>query len=185
MKIEVFNLASEDTLISLVVFSTAFFFFLYQRIKLLKKRIAIYEETEDSNRQSLQRDLNRMNDIIEDLKYEYVNIQDSIERELVEIEMGNLNLQPKMADFQKTMANYSQKMQKILEQLEMGISSIHKKSRDCETQDLSTPLSILNNNLSTAMVNLERVTTSCMIQSDVINELSNDFALIKRGHGLE
>ena len=101
MKIEVFNLASEDTLISLVVFSTAFFFFLYQRIKLLKRRIAIYEESEDSNRQSLQRDLNRMNDIIDDLKYEYVNIQDSIERELVEIEMGNLNLQPKMADFQK------------------------------------------------------------------------------------
>ena len=99
MKIEVFNLASEDTLISLVVFSTAFFFFLYQRIKLLKRRIAIYEESEDSNRQSLQRDLNRMNDIIDDLKYEYVNIQDSIERELVEIEMGNLNLQPKMADF--------------------------------------------------------------------------------------
>ena len=101
MKIEVFNLASEDTLISLVVFSTAFFFFLYQRIKLLKRRIAIYEDSEDSNRQSLQRDLNRMNDIIDDLKYEYVNIQDSIERELVEIEMGNLNLQPKMADFQK------------------------------------------------------------------------------------
>ena len=86
----------------------------------MKRKIAIYEESEDSGRKSLQRDLNRMNDMIDDLKYDYINIQDSIERELVEIEMGNLNLQPKMADFQKTMSNYSQKMQKILEQLEMG-----------------------------------------------------------------
>ena len=87
MKIEVFNLASEDTLISLVVFSTAFFFFLYQRIKLLKRRIAIYEESEDSNRQSLQRDLNRMNDIIDDLKYEYVNIKINLNKMLVHQKM--------------------------------------------------------------------------------------------------
>ena len=99
--------------------------------------------------------------------------------------MDNLGLKPKMVDFRKTMAKHSKTMHNTLDKIEISLSAINKKSRDCEMQELSAPLTILNNNLTTAMSNLNKVAESCVAQSHMINELSNDFALIKRGHGLE
>ena len=107
MNIEVFNLASEETLISLAVFSGAFFFLIYQKISSLKKQILCFEESEISSRDSPQRDMNRVNTVIEDLKYEYVDTEKNIERQLVELEMGNLTLQPKIKDFYKKLKSWS------------------------------------------------------------------------------
>lgn len=185
MNIELFTLASEETLISITVFSAAFFFFLYQRISILKRKIAIYEDSNASSEQTWKRELNKVNEIFDDLKYEYAKVKDGVYDELTSLEMGNLGLKPKMADFQKTMAKYSKTMQKTLDTIEISLSSIHKKSSDCETQELSTPLTMLNDNLTAALSNLNKVAESCVAQSNMINELSNDFALIKKGHGLE
>lgn len=185
MNIELFTLASEETLISITVFSAAFFFFLYQRISILKRKIAIYEESDATSEQTWKREMNKINEIFDDLKYEYAKVKDSVYDELTSLEMGNLGLKPKMADFQKTMAKYSKTMQKTLDTIEISLSSIHKKSSDCETQELSTPLTMLNDNLTAALSNLNKVAESCVAQSNMINELSNDFALIKKGHGLE
>ncbi len=185
MNIELFTLASEETLISITVFSAAFFFFLHQRITILKRKIAIYEESDASGEQTWRRELNKVNEIFDDLKYEYAKVKDSVYDELTSLEMGNLGLKPKMDDLQKTMAKYSKTMQDTLDKIEISLSRINKKSRDFDTQELSAPLTLLNNNLATAMSNLNKVAESCVAQSNMINELSNDFALIKRGHGLE
>ena len=112
MNIELFTLASEETLISLTVFTTAFFFFLYQRISILKRKIAIYEESDATSEQTWKREMNKINEIFDDLKYEYAKVKDSVYDELTNLEMGNLGLKPKIADFQKTMLKHSKAMQK-------------------------------------------------------------------------
>ena len=129
--------------------------------------------------------MNKINEIFDDLKYEYAKVKDSVYDELANLEMGNLGLKPKIADFQKTMLKHSKAMQETLDEIENSLSTINNKSRDFETQELSTPLKMLNNNLTTVMSNLNKLSESCVAQTSMINELSNDFALIKRGHGLE
>ncbi len=185
MNIEVFTLASEETLISLAVFSGAFFFLIYQKITSLKKQIIYFEESEISSRDSLQRDMNRVNTVIEDLKYEYVDTEKNIERQLVELEMGNLTLQPKIKEFYKTMSNNSEKFYKVLEKIERELHTMTKNMSTADSKDLAKPLSLVNETISTLVNQMETISHKCVDQSRLINELSNDISLIKRGHGIE
>ena len=185
MNVEVFTLASEETLICLSIFSAALFFLVYQRIKILQKKISLYEESEISSRESLQKDLNKINSIIDDLKYEYIDAQNNIERELVELEMGNLNLKPRLTKLQETMSDYSDKLERVLTKVESGLSNIDTISVGKKVHDISNTLAILTSNLATTIEKIDSIANSCTIQSNAISELSNDFALIKRGHGIE
>ena len=185
MNIELFTLASEETLISITVFSAAFFFFLYQRISILKRKIAIYEESNASIGQISLTELDNVSDILSNLYNEYKKVDDLIYQQMASLRTDNLELKPRVINFHKAITNYSQNMQKMFGNIEMNLSKLHKMSKDCQTQELSTPLSMLNKNLTTAIAKLERVAISSNQQSDMINQLSNDFALIKRGHGVE
>ena len=99
----------------------------------------MYEESEISSRESLQKDLNKINSIIDDLKYEYIDAQNNIERELVELEMGNLNLKPRLTKLQETMSDYSDKLERVLTKVESGLSNIDTISVGKKVQDISNP----------------------------------------------
>ena len=179
------NIADESTLISLAVFSGAFLFFFYQRISSLTSQIALLKSNDKLGRKGIIAEVEDLDQLTQSLSRDIEHLQAGWLKELTDYDNVNRILQTRMTDFKQTMDKAAELDKVALAEIESGLSAINRDSQITHIDDLSIPLAELNKILFSTINDLERLQLDCSTQSKMINELSNDFKLIKRGHGLE
>ena len=185
MNIEVISSASEETLISLGVFGCAFFFALWKMYSNLRVKIQFYESQDESGRLSLQNDLTRMHNLIASLRREYEDVEQHIETDLVELELGNMSLHPKMKDFESKQSAASESIHSILTKIEDSLQQIYTSSSPSNPVELSQPVRMLTTVVDDLNNSIGLVAMTSEQQHRTISKLQDDLMLITRGHGLE
>ena len=111
--------------------------------------------------------------------YDIEHLQAGWLKELTDYDNVNRILQTRMTDFKQTMDKAAELDKVALAEIESGLSAINRDSQITHIDDLSIPLAELNKILFSTINDLERLQLDCSTQSKMINELSNDFKLIK------
>ena len=181
----IIDIADESTLISLAVFSGAFLFFFYQRISSLTSQIAILKSNDRSGRKGIIAEVEDLDELTDALTRDIEHLQAGWLKELTDYDNVNRKLQTRMTDFKQTMLKSAELDKIAVAEIESSLSAVNRNSQMTHIDDLSIPLAELNIMLFSTINDLERLKLDCSTQSKMINELSNDFKLIKRGHGLE
>ena len=185
MNIEVISSASEETLISFGVFACAFSFALWKIYSNLRGKIQFYESQDESGRLALQNDLTRMHNLIASLRREYEDVEQNIENDLVELELGNMSLHPKLKNFEVKQSASSESIYNLLAKIEDSLTTIYQTSTPGNSLDLSKPVNVLSNAIGEVNNTVGAVAMAAEQQHKMITKLQSDLTLIKRGHGLE
>jgi hypothetical protein len=185
MNIEVISSASEETLISLGVFACAFFFVLWKIYSNLRGKVEFYESQDETGRLSLQNDLTRMHNLIGSLRREYQDVEQNIENDLVELELGNMDLHPKMKNFEVKQSAASESIHNLLSKIEDSLQQIFATSSPSHSVELSQPVRMLTSVVDDLNNSIGIVSMTSEQQHRTITKLQDDLMLIKRGHGLE
>ena len=185
MNIEVISSASEETLISFGVFACAFAFTLWKIYSIQRSKIQFYESQDELGRQSMQNELQTMDNLIAELEREYIEVEKNIEKNLVDLEIQNTTLHPKLKNFQMKQSTGSESTQSLLTQMEAGLHSIQGASPAQDAGVLLQPVQMLRDVIADMNNTVGIVAMSSEQQNQRINQLQTDLTLIKRGHGLE
>ena len=185
MNIEVISSASEETLISFGVFTCAFAFTLWKIYSIQRSKIQFYESQDELGRQSMQNELQTMDNLIAELEREYIEVEKNIEKNLVDLEIQNTTLHPKLKNFQIKQSTGSESTQSLLTQMEAGLHSIQGASPAQDAGVLLQPVQMLRDVIADMNNTVGIVAMSSEQQNQLINQLQTDLTLIKRGHGLE
>ena len=185
MNIEVISSASEETLISFGVFSCAFAFTLWKIYSIQRSKIQFYESQDELGRQSMQNELQIMDNLIAELEREYIEVEKNIEQNLVDLEIQSTTLHPKLKNFQMKQSAGSESTQSLLTQMEAGLHSIQGASPAQDAGVLLQPVQMLRDVIADMNNTVGIVAMSSEQQNQRINQLQTDLTLIKRGHGLE
>ena len=185
MNIELISSTSEETLISFGVFACAFFFALWKLYSNLRAQIQFYESQDVTGRLALQNDLTQMHDLIASLRREFEDVEKSIENDLVNLELGNMSLHPKLKDFETKQSESSESIYKILTKIKDSLTAIRQTSTPDTSHDLSPYVKMLSDKIGEINNTFGSVAMVSEQQHQMITKLQSDLTLIKRGHGLE
>ncbi|MEC8609337.1 MAG: hypothetical protein VXY42_02400 [Candidatus Thermoplasmatota archaeon] len=185
MNIELISSTSEETLISFGVFACAFFFALWKLYSNLRAQIQFYESQDVTGRLALQNDLTQMHDLIASLRREFEDVEKSIENDLVDLELGNMSLHPKLKNFEVKQSASSESIYNLLAKIEDALTAIYQTSTPGNSLDLSQPVKMLSNAIGDVNNTIGTVAMVTEQQNQMISKLQSDLTLIKRGHGLE
>ena len=118
MNIELISSTSEETLISFGIFACAFFFAMWKIYSNLRAQIRFYESQDVTGRLALQNDLTQMHELIAGLRREFEDVEKSIENDLVDLELGNMSLHPKLKNFEVKQSASSESIYNLLAKIE-------------------------------------------------------------------
>ena len=187
MNFEIISTTSEETLISFGVVACSFSFLIWKVIASLRAKIAFYESANETGRQSLERDLRQMNEIVLDIRREYSGTRENIEGELVELEeLLNYEIQPKMKELTNKQSTFSTNFDTVLSQIMSVLNDIGEDSNQkLSTVDLSIYLNQISDKIVDIQSRVENLQQNGNENMSIISDLKNDLILIKKGHGIE
>ena len=145
MNIELISSTSEETLISFGIFACAFFFALWKLLLKPTSTNQFYESQDVTGRLALQNDLTQMHDLIASLRREFEDVEKNIENDLVDLELGNMSLHPKLKNFEIKQSASSESIYNLLAKIEDALTTIYQTSTPGNSLDLSQPVKILSN----------------------------------------
>jgi len=187
MNFEIISTTSEETLISFGVVACSFSFLIWKVIASLRAKIAFYESANETGRQSLERDLRQMNEIVLDIRREYSGTRENIEGELVELEeLLNYEIQPKMKELTNKQSTFSTNFDTVLSQIMSVLNDIGEDSNQkLSTVDLSIYLNQISDKIVDIQSRIENLQQNGNENMSIISDLKNDLTMIKKGHGIE
>ena len=187
MNFEIISTTSEETLISFGVVACSFSFLIWKVIASLRAKIEFYESANETGRQSLERDLRQMNEIVLDIRREYSGTRENIEGELVELEeLLNYEIQPKMKELTNKQSTFSTNFDTVLYHIMSVLNDIGEDSyQKLSTVDLSIYLNQISDKIVDIQSRVENLQQNGNENMSIISDLKNDLIMIKKGHGIE
>ena len=84
-----------------------------------------------------------MHNLIGSLRREYQDVEQNIENDLVELELGNMDLHPKMKNFEVKQSAASESIHNLLSKIEDSLQQIFATSSPSHSVELSQPVRML------------------------------------------
>ena len=176
---------SEETIISLAFFVGAGVIYVIRKFSFLNQQLREHEERDLSGRDSVVRDLLRMNGIEDKIRLEYDAPKNHIESELVEHEMIGHNMAPRIRDLSRQIADVLDGQSDGLIDVTTNIDSISSKINKAFTQTGDNSLEQINNMIPQLISRIETLNESVKGESQKVAILLNEVQMIKRAIGVE
>ena len=180
---QMISVIPEETIIAGVAFIGTGAFYMMRLVSTLKNRVTEFEDQELSGRQSLERDLGTMNDLIHSLRSEYQNVKDNVEEELVEQELNSLAITPRFRKLGNMISDGMDGQSDDLIDLDRALNSIAITMGDISNSTNSDEVAKLNEMIPTINGILADLKNGFMIQQHSLDEISRDVTLIKSAYG--
>ena len=176
---------SEETIISLAFFVGAGVIYVIRRFSFLNQQLREHEERELSGRDSVVRDLLRMNGIEDKIRLEYDTPKNHIENELVEHEMIGHNMAPRIRELSRQIADVLDDQSDGLVDVTTNVNSISSKINKAFTDTGDNSLEQINNMIPQLISRIEGLNESVKGESQKVAILLNEVQMIKRAIGVE
>ena len=176
---------SEETIISLAFFVGAGVIYVIRKFSFLNQQLREHEERELSGRDSVVRDLLRMNGIEDKIRLEYDTPKNHIENELVEHEMIGHNMAPRIRELSRQIADVLDDQSDGLVDVTTNVNSISSKINKAFTDTGDNSLEQINNMIPQLISRIEGLNESVKGESQKVAILLNEVQMIKRAIGVE
>ena len=176
---------SEETIISLAFFVGAGVIYVIRKFSFLNQQLREHEERELSGRDSVVRDLLRMNGIEDKIRLEYDTPKNHIEGELVEHEMIGHNMAPRIRELSRQIADVLDDQSDGLVDVTTNVNSISSKVNKTFTDTGDNSLEQINNMIPQLISRIEGLNESVKGESQKVAILLNEVQMIKRAIGVE
>lgn len=176
---------SEETIISLAFFVGAGVIYVIRKFSFLNQQLREHEDRELSGRDSVVRDLLRMNGIEDKIRLEYDTPKNRIEGELVEHEMIGHNMAPRIRELSRQIADVLDDQSDGLVDVTTNINSISSKINKAFTQTGDNSLEQINNMIPQLISRIETLNETVKGESQKVAILLNEVQMIKRAIGVE
>ena len=176
---------SEETIISLAFFVGAGIIYVIRKFSFLNQQLREHEEKDVSGRDSVVRDLLRMNGIEDKIRLEYDTPKNHVENELVEHEMIGHNMAPRIRELSRQIADVLDDQSDGLVDVTTNINSISSKINKAFSQTEDNSLEQINGMIPQLISRIEALNESVKGESQKVAILLNEVQMIKRAIGVE
>ena len=176
---------SEETMISLAVFIGAGLIYIMRKFSSLNQQIREFEQNDISGRESRDKELELVRDIISDIRAEYDNSKNHVEGELVEHEMMGLNMAPKFQELSRQIGDVLDEQSDSIIDVSRNIDSIASKINKAFSANSDNSLEQINNMIPQLVSKIDAINESVKSESQRVNNLLHEIYMIKRAIGVE
>ena len=180
---EIISAIPEETLIAGVAFIGTGGFYVMRLVSTLKNKLTDFENQDLSGRESLERDLGTMNDLVHSLRSEYQNVKDDVEEELVEHELDSLAITPRFRKLGNVISDGLDEQSDSLIDLDRALNSITVTMKNISASSNSNELEKLNEMIPTINGILADLKNGFGVQQISLDEITRDINLIKSAYG--
>ena len=176
---------SDQTIICLAFFIGAGIIYVLRKFSFLNQQLREHEEKDVSGRDSVVRDLLRMNGIEDKIRMEYDKPANHIENELVEHELIGHNMAPRIRELSRQIADVLDDQSDGLVDVTTNINSISSKINKAFSQTEDNSLEQINGMIPQLISRIEALNESVKGESQKVAILLNEVQMIKRAIGVE
>ena len=176
---------SDQTIICLAFFIGAGIIYVLRKFSSLNQQLREHEEKDVSGRDSVVRDLLRMNGIEDKIRLEYDTPKNHVENELVEHEMIGHNMAPRIRELSRQIADVLDDQSDGLVDVTTNINSISSKINKAFSQTEDNSLEQINGMIPQLISRIEALNESVKGESQKVAILLNEVQMIKRAIGVE
>lgn len=176
---------SDQTIISLAFFIGAGIIYVLRKFSFLNQQLREHEEKDLSGRDSVIRDLLRMNGIEDKIRMEYDTPAKHVENELVEHELIGHNMAPRIRELSRKIADVLDDQSDGLVDVTTNINSISSKINKAFPQTGDNSLEQINSMIPQLVSRIDTLNESVKSESHKVAILLNEVQMIKRALGVE
>tara|TARA_Y100000739_G_scaffold61995_1_gene51124 strand:- start:542 stop:1102 length:561 start_codon:yes stop_codon:yes gene_type:complete len=176
---------SEETIITGAIFVGAGIIYILRKFSFLNQRISDYELADTMGRESLERDLLKMNELIDGIRFEFEETRGSVEEELVQHELLGLNMAPRFQDLSKQITDTLDDQSDSIIDVNRNIDAISSKVSSISNSNEDNQFEQFNSMIPKLVSQLEQVDNSVKQESNRVSALVHEVSMIKRAIGVE